>query len=111
TPVAVLPYVFMEPDDAAYHRLRISNGFDRTDANLEEIVRRVSAAPLSYEPGTGWGYSMAIDVLRAVIEKVTRQPLPQAVAELVLNPLDMKDTGFAVVDSHRLVVSSAEGQR
>ena len=84
--------------------------FDRTDADLDEIVRRIAAAPLSYEPGAGWGYSMAIDVLGAVIEKATLRPLPQAVAELVLNPLDMKDTGFAVVDTRRLVVHYADGQ-
>ena len=107
---AGLTYVFMEPDDGPYHRLRISNGFDRTDADLDEIVRRIAAAPLSYEPGAGWGYSMAIDVLGAVIEKATLRPLPQAVAELVLNPLDMKDTGFAVVDTRRLVVHYADGQ-
>jgi CubicO group peptidase (beta-lactamase class C family) len=62
-------YVFIEPTDGPYHRLRISSGFDSTDADLEEIVRRISAAPLGYEPGAGWGYSMAIDVLGAVIEK------------------------------------------
>ena len=107
---AGLTYVFMEAEDGPYHRLRISNGFDRTDADLDEIVRRISAAPLSYEPGTGWGYSMAIDVLGAVIEKATLQPLPQAVAELVLDPLDIKDTGFAVVDPRRLVVHYADGK-
>jgi CubicO group peptidase (beta-lactamase class C family) len=107
---AGLTYVFMEPGDGPYHRLRISNGFDRTDADLDEIVRRIAAAPLSYEPGAGWGYSMAIDVLGAVIEKATLQPLPQAVAQLVLNPLDMKDTGFAVVDTRRLVVHYADSQ-
>jgi len=107
---AGLTYVFMEPTDGPYHRLRISSGLDRTDANLDEIVRRISDAPLSYEPGAGWGYSMAIDVLGAVIEKATLQPLPQAVAELVLNPLDMKDTGFAVVDTRRLVVHYADGK-
>ena len=107
---AGLTYVFLEPADGPYHRLRISSGFDRTDADLEEIVRRISAAPLSYEPGTGWGYSVAVDVLGAVIEKATLRPLPQAVAELVLNPLDMKDTGFAVVDTRRLVAHYADGQ-
>jgi CubicO group peptidase (beta-lactamase class C family) len=107
---AGLTYVFMEPGDGPYHRLRISSGFDRSDANLDEIVRRISAAPLSYEPGAGWGYSMAIDVLGAVIEKATLRPLPQAVAELILDPLDMKDTGFAVVDTRRLVVHYADGQ-
>ena len=107
---AGLTYVFMEPAGGAYHRLRISNGFDRTDADLEEIVRRIAAAPLVYEPGAGWGYSMAIDVLGAVIEKATLQPLPHAVAELVLNPLDMKDTRFAVVDPRRLVAHYADGK-
>jgi CubicO group peptidase (beta-lactamase class C family) len=105
---AGLTYVFMEPTDGPYHRLRISNGFDRTDADLDEIVRRISAAPLSYEPGAGWGYSMAMDVLGAVIEKVTRQPLPQAVAELVLNPLHLKDTDFAIADTCRLVAHYAD---
>jgi CubicO group peptidase (beta-lactamase class C family) len=107
---AGLTYVFMEPADGPYHRLRISNGFDRTDADLDEIVRRIAAAPLLYEPGTGWGYSIAMDVLGAVIEKVTRQSLPQAVAELVLNPLGMKNTGFAIVDPRRLVVHYADGK-
>jgi len=101
---AGLSYVFMEPEGGPYHRLRISNGFDRTDADMDEIVRRLGAAPLSYEPGSGWGYSMALDVLGAVIEKATVQPLPQAVAGLILNPLDMKDTGFSINDTRRLVV-------
>jgi len=107
---AGLTYVFMEPPDGPYHRLGISNGFDRSDADLDEIVRRIAAAPLSYEPGTGWGYSMAIDVLGAVIEKATLQPLPQAVAELVLNPLELKDTGFAVADRRRLVTHYADAK-
>jgi CubicO group peptidase (beta-lactamase class C family) len=108
---AGLTYVFIEPDDGPYHRLRVSSGFDRTDIkDLDDFVRRISAAPLAYEPGSGWGYSNAIDVLGAVIEKASRQPLPQAVAELVLDPLDMKDTGFAVADSRRLVAQYADGQ-
>jgi CubicO group peptidase (beta-lactamase class C family) len=110
THTAGLTYVFMEPADGPYHRLRISSGFDRTDADLDEIVRRISTAPLSYEPGAGWGYSMAIDVLGAVIEKATRQPLPQAVADLVLNPLDLKDTAFAIVDPGRLVAHYGDGE-
>jgi CubicO group peptidase (beta-lactamase class C family) len=107
---AGLTYVFMEAADGPYHRLRISSGFDRTDADLDEMVRRISAAPLSYAPGQGWGYSMAIDVLGAVIEKATAQALPRAVAELVLEPLDMRDTGFAIVDARRLVAHYADSK-
>jgi len=43
----------METADGTYHRLQISSGFDRSDADLDEIVRRISAAPLLYEPGAG----------------------------------------------------------
>jgi CubicO group peptidase (beta-lactamase class C family) len=108
THTAGLSYVFMEPEDGPYHRLGIPSGFDRTDADLNEVVRRISDAPLSYEPGNGWGYSMAIDVLGAVIEAVTGQPLPGAVDELVLKPLDMRDTGFAIADKSRLVTHYAD---
>ena len=105
---AGLTYVFMEPADGPYHRLRISNGFDRTDADLDEFVRRVAAAPLSYEPGAGWGYSVAIDVVGAVIEKATGVRLPKAVGDLVLKPLGMKDTDFEIADPSRLVVHYAD---
>jgi CubicO group peptidase (beta-lactamase class C family) len=105
---AGLTYTFMEPGDGPYHRLGISTGFDRTDADLDEMVRRISLAPLAYEPGAGWGYSVAIDVLGSVIEKATHQPLPVAIAELILKPLDMKDTGFAIVDPRRLVAHYAD---
>ena len=83
---AGLTYIFVEPADGPYHWLKISSGFDRAEVSLDELVRRISAAPLSYVPGAGWGYSMAIDVLGAVIEKATLQPLPQAVAHLVFEP-------------------------
>jgi CubicO group peptidase (beta-lactamase class C family) len=103
--------VFIEPDDGPYHRLRISSGFDRTDiTNLDDFVRRISAAPLAYEPGASWGYSNAIDVVGAVIEKVSGQPLPQVVADVVLKPLGIKDTAFAVVDTGRLVAHYADAR-
>ena len=103
--------MFIEPDNGPYHRLRVSSGFDRTDiTNLDEFVRRISAAPLTYEPGSGWGYSNSIDVLGAVIERVSGQSLPRAVAELVLTPLDLKDTAFAVTDPRGLVTQYADAQ-
>ena len=37
---AGLTYVFMEPPDGPYHRLHISSGLDRSDADLDEIVKR-----------------------------------------------------------------------
>jgi CubicO group peptidase (beta-lactamase class C family) len=101
---AGLTYDFMEPADSPYHAQGISNGLDAPGISLDENLRRIAEATLNFAPGQGWGYSMAIDVLGAVIAAVTGQSLPAAVAELVTGPLAMCDTAFAVVDPARLAV-------
>lgn len=89
---AGLSYVFMEQGDGPYHRHAISSGFDDTDDDLP-----------AYAPGHGWGYSMSLDVLGAVIEEATGSKLPQAIAALVTGPMAMNDTAFSVADPRRLV--------
>lgn len=107
---AGLSYDFMQPVDGSYQRLQISNGLNRPELGLAENLRRITQAGLSYEPGTAWGYSMATDVLGAVIERVTGQPLPDAVAALVTTPLGMRDTAFTVRDAGRLVTHYGDGE-
>ena len=65
-------------------------------------MRRIASVPLQYAPGTGWNYSLSIDVVGAVIEAVTGQPLADAVDALVLRPLGTRDTGFVARDAARL---------
>jgi CubicO group peptidase (beta-lactamase class C family) len=69
---------------------------DASGVTLKENVRRIATVPLLYAPGTAWCYSLAIDVLGAVIEQVQGQPLDAAVKTLVTGPLAMHNTGFAV---------------
>ncbi|EYS88051.1 beta-lactamase [Cupriavidus sp. SK-4] len=54
------------------------------------------------KPGTAWGYSLATDVLGALIERVHGTPLDTAVRQLVTGPLGMDDTGFVARDAHRV---------
>ena len=70
--------------------------------NLEENLRRIASVPLLYEPGTSWGYSLATDVLGALIERVQGEPLPAAVRRLVTARLGMVDTDFFTQDSERV---------
>src|SRR3546814_21142313 len=105
-----LTYVFLEPADGAYHRLGVSNGFDLPGPSLDENIRRIGEVPLSYEPGADWGYSMAMDVLGAVVTTVEGTTLPEAVKHLVTEPLGMTDTGFHVADRHRLVTHYGDGE-
>lgn len=56
-----------------------------------------------------WRYSIATDVLGAVIEKLTGRSLREAVQLLVTRPLHMTDTDFVAVDSDRLTAAYADG--
>ncbi|MCL5501630.1 beta-lactamase family protein [Escherichia coli] len=94
---AGLGYRFLEEDmNGPYARAGVSDGMDASGVTLEENVRRIATVPLLYAPGTAWGYSLAIDVLGAIIAKVEGQPLDIAVKTLVTGPLAMDSTGFAL---------------
>ncbi|WP_322007065.1 serine hydrolase domain-containing protein [Paraburkholderia tropica] len=100
---AGLGYRFLEADDdGPYARAGVSDGMDDSGIDLAENLRRIASVPLLYEPGTAWAYSLAIDVLGALIERVQDAPLAVAVRDLVTGPLGMTETGFHVHDAARL---------
>lgn len=83
---------------------QITTGLQQTDFDYEQNFSLVARLPLSFAPGTGWQYSTAIDVLAAIICKITAGTLEQAVGRYVTGPLEMTDTGFHVTDPSRLAV-------
>jgi CubicO group peptidase (beta-lactamase class C family) len=110
THTAGLSYRFAQPADSVYHRLGISDGLDEARISLDENLRRLAAAPLLNAPGSQWHYSLAIDVLGAVVARVSGTSLQDAVKQLVTGPLAMKDTAFVAADPTRLVVPYADSQ-
>ncbi len=110
THTAGLTYDFMEPAGNPYQRLGVSTGLDQPGVSLNENLRRIAAAPLSYQPGSQWRYSMSIDVLGAVVARASGQSLPKAVHQLVTSPLGMRDTVFTVTDKQRLTTPYGDGQ-
>lgn len=103
---AGLGYRFFEADAAGpYARAGVSDGMDASGIGLEENLRRLASVPLLYEPGTAWGYSLATDVLGALIARVHDMPLDEAVRQLVTGPLGMVDTGFVARDPQRVVTA------
>ena len=103
THTAGLSYDFMQMPDGPYHQHKVSSGADQDGLTMEENLRRIVAAGLAFPPGAMWVYSVAIDVLGAVMQKAASATLPDIVARLVTQPLSMKDTAFHVVDKDRLV--------
>jgi CubicO group peptidase (beta-lactamase class C family) len=56
---------------------------------------------MAAQPGTRWVYGYNTDILGAVIEKVSGQPLDVFMRERILDPLGMNDTHFYLPTSDR----------
>jgi CubicO group peptidase (beta-lactamase class C family) len=66
------------------------------DITAGEMLKNLGQIPLAHQPGTFWEYSIAVDVLGLVLERVEKKPLDAIVKELLLDPLGMKDTTWWV---------------
>lgn len=71
-----------------------ATNFGVDDGPLTEVVDRLAAIPLLFEPGERWHYSVSLDVLGRVLEIVDGLPLDQVLARRVLEPVGMIDTSF-----------------
>ena len=78
--------------NASYVEAKIG---DRSLSN-EEMVQRLSGLALRFSPGDRWEYSVAVDVQGRLLEVLAGKKLGEVLAERVLNPLGMVDTGFQV---------------
>lgn len=104
-----LGYGFLEPKDGPLHRAGVSDGLDRPGISQEENLRRLALVPLAFAPGSGWKYSLSIDVLGAVVARAGGGTLPDVVARLITGPLAMKDTVFVAPAPERLATPYVHG--
>ncbi len=88
--------------------------FANRDEPVRATVGRMAALPMSAQPGTQWVYGYNTDILGAIIEKVSGQPLDVFMRERILQPLGMDDTHFylPMADRDRLatVYSATNGR-
>ncbi|MDA1100942.1 MAG: serine hydrolase [Proteobacteria bacterium] len=106
THTAGFSYEFMEatPVEAYYRKHKISfNPGRQTEggADLAAMTTRLAQAPLIRQPGSGWGYSVSIDVLGRLVEIWSGQPLDRFFDERIFQPLGMTDTAFSVAPEKR----------
>lgn len=71
-------------------------GYGPQARNLGEMVERVTELPLLCEPGTAYNYSIGLDVMGLVIERVTGKGFDVFLRERLFGPLDMSSTDFHV---------------
>ena len=98
THTAGLTYAFMgrEPWATRYIEAGIANGLVETSQSTIGNAETIAAQPLLFQPGTAWHYSLATDVLGAVVEVASGQPLGSFLRERIFAPLGMNDTMFQV---------------
>ena len=83
-----------------------TSGLSR-DLTPQEFIERLAKLPLLNQPGTAWEYGFSTDVLGRVVEVVSGKPLGQVLAERILRPLKMTDTGFVVTADRQARVAQA----
>jgi CubicO group peptidase (beta-lactamase class C family) len=80
------------PIHEAYAKARIAR-LKQTNADQ---VDNLASLPLLHQPGTVWEYGRSTDVLGRLVEVISGQTLGAFLAERILTPLGMTDSGFFV---------------
>ena len=71
------------------------------EGDTQAFIDRITKLPLAHQPSTEFEYGFSIDVLGAVIEKVSGQRLGDYLTANVWRPLGMKDATFHPAEGQR----------
>src|SRR5919201_3136042 len=74
----------------------IDVGVDPVTFGADEWLARLAALPLAFQPGEGWRYHRSFGILGILIARVAGRPLQDHLADDLLGPLGLRDTGLWV---------------
>src|ERR1700682_1886216 len=80
--------------DAAYRRAKVVDR--QTAGGLPQMIDQLAQIPLDFSPGTAWNYSVSIDVLGYLVEKLSGMGFGEFLRPRLFEPLAMSDTAFWV---------------
>jgi CubicO group peptidase (beta-lactamase class C family) len=76
---------------------------------LRAQAELIASLPLCFHPGTGWRYSVATDILAALLEVEEGRPIAEILRRRIFEPLGMGDTGFFVEEAERHRIMAVHG--
>jgi CubicO group peptidase (beta-lactamase class C family) len=96
THTAGLSYGFMTRTavDAEYRKQKV--GDFQTPGGLDAFIEQLSKIPLDFSPGTAWNYSVSIDVMGYLVQKLSGMTFGEFLRTRLFEPLKMTDTSFSV---------------
>jgi CubicO group peptidase (beta-lactamase class C family) len=68
--------------------------FAHRDEPVGDTIAKLAALPFDAQPGERWIYGYNTDILGALVERVSGQPLDEFLRARITGPLGMKDTHF-----------------
>jgi CubicO group peptidase (beta-lactamase class C family) len=71
-------------------------GVDPVTLGADEWLARLAALPLAFQPGEGWRYHHSFGILGILIARVAGRPLQDHLADDLLGPMGLRDTGLWV---------------
>ena len=75
------------------------NGMYPPKMSIREAADQLAQIPLQHQPGERWTYGLSVDILGALIEIWSGQPLEKYMKRAVFKPLAMHDTFFDIPKS------------
>ena len=89
-----LTYGFMNRTsvDRAYRSARIAEF--GAEGGLDAMIEKLSTLPLEFSPGAAWNYSVSIDVLGYLVQKLSGLSFGEFLRTRLFEPLGMTDTAF-----------------
>jgi len=89
-----LTYGFMNRTnvDRAYRDMQIAA--HGTEGGLDAFIQQLSTVPLEFSPGTAWNYSVSIDVMGYLVQKLSGMSFGEFLRTRLFKPLGMHDTAF-----------------
>jgi CubicO group peptidase (beta-lactamase class C family) len=96
THTAGLTYGFMSRTavDEEYRRQKI--GDFQTPGGLDAFIEQLAHIPLEFSPGTQWNYSVSIDVMGYLVQKLSGMTFGEFLRTRLFEPLKMHDTFFSI---------------
>jgi CubicO group peptidase (beta-lactamase class C family) len=101
THTAGLTYGFLARTnvDAAYRKKKIADMPNQRD--LDGFIEDLADLPLECSPGESWNYSVSIDVMGYLVQKISGQRFGDFLRARLFEPLGMADTAFHVPEGKR----------
>jgi CubicO group peptidase (beta-lactamase class C family) len=111
-------YTYGDGPAAPYYYKAGLEGFyfaDRPEP-IQAVMEKLASVPLAFSPGEKYHYGLSSDLLGALVEKVSGQPLDVFFQRRILGPLRMDDTAFFLPPAKRerlaaVYASRTDGKR